>query len=65
MNRNAIDELKQRVPLLEYVQTQGWKAARSVRGGRLLGLCPLHVDQNPSFQVDPCRNAMAARLAAT
>ena len=56
MNRNAIDELKQRVPLLEYVQTQGWKVARSVRGGRFLGLCPWHVDHPPSFLVDPGRN---------
>ena len=45
MNRNAIDELKQRVALLEYLQTHGWKAARSIRGGRFMGLCPLHDDQ--------------------
>src|SRR3984893_5053336 len=44
------------VPLLEYVQTQGWKVARSVRGGRVLGLCPWHVDHPPSFLVDPGRN---------
>ena len=56
MNRNAIDELKQRIPLLEYAQAHGWKATRSVRGGRFLGLCPLHDDHNPSFLVHPCRN---------
>jgi DNA primase len=56
MNRSAIDELKQRIPLLEYVQANGWKVARSIRGGRFLGLCPLHDDHNPSFLVDPCRN---------
>ena len=56
MNRNAIDELKQHIPLLEYVQAHGWKAARSIRGGRFMGLCPLHDDHNPSFLVDPCRN---------
>jgi DNA primase len=56
MNRNAIDELKQRIPLLEYAQAHGWEAARSVRGGRFLGSCPLHDDHNPSFLVDPCRN---------
>ena len=56
MNRSAIDELKQRIPLLEYVQANGWKVARSIRGGRFLGLCPLHDDHNQSFLVDPCRN---------
>jgi DNA primase len=56
MNRSAIDELKQRIPLLEYVQANGWKVARSIRGGRFLGLCPLHDDHHPSFLVDPCRN---------
>jgi DNA primase len=56
MNQNAIDELKQRIPLLEYAQAHGWKVARSVRGGRFLGLCPLHDDHNPSFLVGPCRN---------
>jgi DNA primase len=56
MNRNAIDELKQHIPLLEYVQAHGWRAARSIRGGRFMGLCPLHDDHNPSFLVDPSRN---------
>src|SRR5258708_7199204 len=56
MNRNAIDELKQRVPLLEYAQTHGCKAARNMRGGRIMGLCPLHDDHNPSFLVVRCRN---------
>ena len=27
-----------------------------IRGGRLMGLCPLHADHKPSFLVDPSRN---------
>jgi DNA primase len=56
VNRKAIDELKQQVPLLDYLQAQGWQPARSIRAGRLMGLCPLHADHTPSFMADPCRN---------
>ena len=56
MNRRAIDELKQRIPLLDYLQAHGWQPARSIRGGRLMGLCPLHSDHRPSFLADPCRS---------
>jgi len=56
VNRNTIDELKQQIPLLDYLRAQGWKPARSIRGGRFMGLCPLHADHSPSFLADPCRN---------
>jgi DNA primase len=56
VNRNAIDELKQQIPLLDYLRAQGWKPARSIRGGRFMGLCPIHADHSPSFLADPCRN---------
>lgn len=56
MNRKAIDELKQRIPLLDYLQAHGWQPARNIRGGRLMGLCPLHADQRPSFLADLNRN---------
>lgn len=56
MNRKAIDELKQQIPLLNYLQAHGWQPARSIRGGRLMGLCPLHTDRSPSFLADPSRN---------
>jgi DNA primase len=56
MNRKAIDELKQRIPLVDYMQTLGWQPARSIRGGRLMGLCPFHADHEPSFLADSCRN---------
>ena len=56
MNRKTIDELKQRIPLLDYLQAHGWQPARSIRGGRLMGLCPLHTDHKPSFLADPHQN---------
>src|SRR3989441_1231827 len=56
MNRMALDELKQQIPLLEYLQAHDWQQARPIGFGRLLGLCPLHVDHKPSFLVDPSKN---------
>lgn len=56
VNRKAIDELKQQIPLLDYLQAHDWQPARSIRGGRLMGLCPLHTDRKPSFLVDPGPN---------
>ena len=56
VNRKALDELKQQIPLLDYLQARDWQAARSIRGGRLMGLCPLHTDHKPSFLVDPGQN---------
>src|SRR2546425_6436911 len=56
VNRYALDELKQQIPLLEYLQAHDWQEARPIGFGRLLGLCPLHVDHKPSFLVDPSKN---------
>ena len=56
MNRHALDELKQQIPLLEYLQTLDWYQARPIGTGRFLGLCPLHEDHKPSFLVDPRKN---------
>jgi DNA primase len=49
----AVDELKQQIPLLEYLQAHDWQSARPLSRGRWLGLCPLHSDHKPSFLVDP------------
>ena len=56
VNRKALDELKQQIPLLDYLYAHDWQAARRIRGGRLMGLCPLHTDHKPSFLVDPGRS---------
>ena len=56
MNRTALDELKQQIPLLEYLQAHGWQQARPIGFGRFLGLCPLHPDHKPSLLVDSPKN---------
>jgi DNA primase len=48
--------LKQQIPLLDYLQGQNGNPARRISRGRLMGLCPLHRDHQPSFLVDPARN---------
>ena len=53
MNRQVLDELKQQISLLDYLQAQDWRPARRLSRGRLLGLCPLHDDHQPSFLVHP------------
>jgi DNA primase len=53
VNRQVLDELKQQIPLLEYLQMHHWQPARALGGGRWMGLCPLHSDHRPSFLVDP------------
>jgi len=52
----AVDAIKQQIPLLDYLETQHWKPARHIPRGRLMGLCPLHPDRQPSFLVDPVKN---------
>jgi DNA primase len=53
VNRRVLDELKQHIPLLEYLQAHDWQPARALTRGRWMGLCPLHTDHKPSFLVDP------------
>jgi DNA primase len=52
MSREAIDELKRQIPLLDYLQANGWRPARRLNRSRCIGLCPLHPDRKPSFLVD-------------
>jgi DNA primase len=52
VNRQALDELKQQIPLMGYLQAHDWTPARPLSGGRWMGLCPLHEDHKPSFLVD-------------
>jgi len=55
VTRQALDELKQQIPLLDYLRAQDWQAALRLSGGRWMGLCPLHSDRKPSFMVDPSK----------
>ena len=56
MSRQALNELKQQIPLLDYLHAQDWRPARHLSRGRLMGLCPLHSDHKPSFLVDPSKS---------
>jgi DNA primase len=55
LKREALDELKRQIPLLDYLQTLDWRPVRQLSRGRWMGLCPLHRDHRPSFVVDPVR----------
>jgi DNA primase len=52
VNRQAVDELKRRISLLDYLQSHDWRPARQLTSGRWMGLCPLHSDHKPSFLLD-------------
>jgi DNA primase len=52
VNRLAIDELKRRISLLDYLQSHDWRPARRLSRNRWMGLCPLHPDHKPSFVLD-------------
>ena len=56
VNRQAIDDLKQQIPLLDYLQAHDWHPCRPLSRGRWMGLCPLHEDHKPSFVVTPHQN---------
>src|SRR6266446_1497947 len=56
VSRQVLDELKQQIPLLDYLQAHDWQPARQLSRSRWMGLCPLHSDHKPSFLVDPHNN---------
>lgn len=56
MNRQALDDLKQQIPLMGYLQAHDWHPARPLSRGRWMGLCPLHGDHKPSFLVDSTKD---------
>jgi hypothetical protein len=56
VSRQVLDELKQQIPLLDYLQAQDWQPARQLSRGRWMGVCPLHSDHKPSFLVDSTKS---------
>jgi DNA primase len=56
VSRQVLDELKQQIPLLDYLQAHDWQPARQLSRGRWMGLCPLHSDHKPSFLVDSTKS---------
>jgi DNA primase len=49
-------QLKQRIPLLHYLQQRHWTARPAARREEFVGLCPLHGDTRPSFYVNARKN---------
>jgi DNA primase len=54
--RQALDQLKHQIPLLDYLQAHHWQSTGRLSRGRWMGLCPLHQDRKPSFVVDTSKN---------
>jgi len=44
--------LRRRIPLLTYLEQQGWKPSAYSESDEVYGLCPLHRDTRPSFYVN-------------
>jgi DNA primase len=51
-----LEQLKQHLPLLDYLQQHNWTPCRRTARQEFVGLCPLHRDTRPSFYVNACRN---------
>jgi DNA primase len=54
--RGDVEQLKQRIPLLDYLQQHNWTGCRIGGRGEFVGLCPLHADTRPSFYVNARKN---------
>jgi DNA primase len=51
-----LEQLKQRLPLLDYLQQQNWTGRPAGQGPEFVGLCPLHAETQPSFYVNARKN---------
>jgi DNA primase len=51
-----LERLKQRLPLLEYLQRHNWTPRRIGAQQEFVGLCPLHQETHPSFYVNAHKN---------
>lgn len=51
-----LEQLKQRLPLLDYLLRCNWKARRVGTQAEFVGRCPLHPESHPSFYVNSRKN---------
>ena len=51
-----VEHLKQRIPLLDYLQQHKWAGRPAARQQEFVGLCPLHHDTRPSCYVNAPKN---------
>jgi DNA primase len=56
MMTEDLEHLKQRIPLLDYLQQRHWRARRVGAHPEFVGLCPLHPETRPSFYVNARKN---------
>jgi DNA primase len=54
--RQDLERLKQRIPLLAYLNRRHWKGDRVGSGPEFVGLCPLHEETHASFYVNGEKN---------
>jgi DNA primase len=54
--REDLQRLKQRFPLLDYLNRHHWKGQRVGNGPEFVGLCPLHEETHASFFVNTQKN---------
>ncbi len=54
--RPDVEAVKRQIPLLQYLYSQGWSGRPIGCRNEVVGLCPLHRDQHPSFYVNTARN---------
>src|SRR6266496_2060337 len=54
--REDLEQIKQRISLLEYQRRSQWKARRVGLKAEFVGVCPLHRETRPSFYVNAHKN---------
>ena len=56
IDTEALKDLKQRIPLLDYLQQRHWAARRVGTRAEFVGVCPLHRENRPSLYVNARKN---------
>ena len=54
--REDLEQIKNRIPLLNYLQQRNWTPHRVSAREEFVGLCPLHRETRPSFYVNARKN---------